>query len=62
MRQSEWVFDHNFIDAGAMIQSAYHNRHLPELQLNVYGDDGNAFLFEGNRYICRLETRLERKA
>jgi hypothetical protein len=50
----DWKFSHNFVDAGAMIQSAFINTNDPSLQLNVLDKDGNAFLFKNEKFVCAI--------
>lgn len=54
MQNKEWIFDHNFTDAGAFTQSAYRNLNDPSLQLNVLDDEGNAILFKDDKFVCTL--------
>jgi hypothetical protein len=52
MENKEWKFSHNFVDAGAMLQSSYININDPSLQLNVLDNEGNAILFRDGVFLC----------
>lgn len=62
MDDKDWQFSHNFTDAGAKMQSAYRNVNDPLLQLNVVDDDGNAFLFRDNVFVCNIPRLRLRRA